>query len=102
MTYVLVKLSANYADEFDVEGFMVMAADAWEEVKQDTKQVFDGCGSYEWYFGTNEYITFDSYEHWLRCLDETEITEDEFKTIIKLFGDPDDQVAYFGGWVDID
>lgn len=38
---LLINFNANYADEFDIEGFIVMTEKAWEEHKAFAKSLFE-------------------------------------------------------------
>lgn len=97
--YVLLKIDTCWADEFDVEGFTVSTKEKWDEINEKLKDNFP-CDQ-EFYFGTNEFITFDSYEDWKSGIKVIPITEDEAKDIRRLFGSGYaqrlDQVTYAFG-----
>ena len=83
-TYLLIKFSCNYADEFDVEGFTVWKQSEWTEHFNHLKnnpQDFP----VEYPFGSNEEITFQSAQDLLSCCKITEISETEYNTFKKLF-----------------
>lgn len=85
-TYKLIKLETNWADEFDVSSFAVFPA---EEAQEFLDQIIQ----YDWsdndtlYFGTNEYISFSCVEDLVDSLEVTDITEEEYNTIVKHFGE---------------
>ena len=95
---ILIKFDANYADEFDVEGFVVMSASAWEEHKTMAKEFFENGGHAEQYFGTNEYVEFDSYEDYMSAIKTTELDETQYEVLETLFNEH--RNAYT--WKDID
>lgn len=85
MRYFLVKQSGNWADEFDTEGFHLFTETEWEHYKAKVKKIrFSGR---EFYFGTNEFMEWDSADDYLNELDVKEISELEYHTVLKLFGD---------------
>lgn len=84
--YILVKYSADYADEFDCEGFGIFEKTEWEEIKKETEKSFEEDGSKERCFGTNEYLQFEDYDDWLRSFKEYDISEEEAETFKRLFG----------------
>jgi hypothetical protein len=81
---LLVKSCVDYSDEFDCLEFAVMTQsdyDAW--VKRATKAI---AVEDEFYFGTNEALQFSSFDELFSSLIITEITDEEFATLEKLFG----------------
>lgn len=82
---LLIKLHRNWADEFDVEGFVVMDASAWEEHKALAKVEFEKKGSIERYFGTNESLDFGSLEDYLDSFAVLELTMEEYEVFKKFF-----------------
>lgn len=81
MPYKLVKFKDNYADEFDVEGFRLFTDDSWRAFLDQLPQYPD-----ETYFGTNEYIEYSTKASYLKTLEVLEISEKEYKILLKLFG----------------
>ena len=87
MSYVFISSSHNYADEFDVTGCFVtsrtqLEADL-EKIKKafEDKRIHDGT---EFYFGTNEALSFTDYasfEDGLTVKDCTEAFYNEFKAL---------------------
>lgn len=85
MSHVVVKLNTNWADEMDIEGFIITTEDEWKEYTKEIKKDFpEDC---EMYVGTNEHISFSNYEEFMSCLKVTKVNKDEAKLIKKLFGD---------------
>ena len=93
---ILVSFEANYADEFDVFGLKVFENDqAWREYLNEWKEKFKKQISEEklkeffevetneelWYFGTNEFIIFNSWSEFKNCFKI--ITEDELIEMTK-------------------
>lgn len=86
MGKVLVKSSADYADEFDVYGFSVMPEERFAELDKKAKDFFDkATEELECWFGTNEAVTYDCYEDWKRDLTVIPITDKEADILKKLF-----------------
>jgi hypothetical protein len=102
---LLVKFHSNYADEFDVEGFIVMSTSQWQAHNEGVAKVFenkkanapppdpskqwdrrhtDAC-TVEVYFGTNEQMMYESLEDYMRCFDISSLTDDEVAVLTKLF-----------------
>lgn len=52
--YVLVKYNHNWADEIDLQGFVIYTVDEWNEYKFLAKRFFEQGGEYEYWVGTNE------------------------------------------------
>lgn len=82
MTKIFVRFSDDYADEFDAEGFTIF--DTIEEWNKIVEGMPEEC--IEASFGTNEYVSYDSKEDYLSAFVVKEITDDEAKFIISLFG----------------
>ena len=86
MSFVFVQTSYDYADEFDVNGCFVMPKPHFEKQLAEIKQAFED-GRFdgrEFYFGSNEYLQFDSFEDFESGLEVKECTEqfyDEFSAL---------------------
>lgn len=88
--YVLIKECRNYADEFDTYGFTIISMNEWDQIKLETKALFDTKkNGIEVYFGTNEAHEYYDYADWLGSLQVKELTEQEADTIIAAFGGSD-------------
>ncbi len=95
---VLVKYDCNYADEFDLEGFVVMSQLEWLKhitsvekhfQKWDSEHEPDRWGNREGievYFGTNEQIIYEGFESYRRSFEVTELSDTDYKTLERLFG----------------
>ena len=62
MRNILVKYCSNWSDEFDIQGFAIMNAEEYAQWVADYQKAMDT--DYEWYFGTNEYISYWSFDDW--------------------------------------
>lgn len=87
MSAVLVKVSADYADEFQCEEFKVFTQEEFNKFIEYYKNYFDENNEAEIYFGTNEFLIFESFTEFYDCLSVSEITDEEASVIQKLFGD---------------
>jgi hypothetical protein len=85
MGKLLITVSCNYADEFDMSGWFIIKPEAWEEYKNDAKKYFVDGKEMDDGFGTNEYMTFTSYEDLMYIYEIKEISDDEAQTIERLF-----------------
>jgi hypothetical protein len=81
MRYYLVTYFDNWSDEFDIEGFVLQTED-------ELQQMFDAARSVSYpstlYFGTNEFVEYESFEDWRDHLDIKEITKEVFEEMTKL------------------
>ena len=53
----LIKLTDNWADEMDIEGFSIMSTGQfaqWAKTVEEVAKKIDEGRSFEWYFGNNE------------------------------------------------
>lgn len=97
LKYFLVNYKVDYADEFYVSGMRIFTEDEYntfvdnqryaKEVERNGR--FEG--EIEIYFGTNEYLLFESVDEIIRELKVREITEQEFNTLKNL------DLSSFGG-----
>lgn len=62
MRNILVKYCSNWSDEFDIQGFAIMNAEEYAQWVADYRKAMDT--DYEWYFGTNEYVSYWSFDDW--------------------------------------
>ena len=103
---ILAKFQCDWADEHDVYGFMTYNS------RDKLEKIFTYMTAYwetypnkevELGFGTNQCLYFDSIEGFRGCFTITELTDEEFGTLLKLFPTWRDGVANFGytGWSDI-
>lgn len=81
--HVLVTFSADWADEFDCNGFTVTTEDYWKQVTEEFKNAEEHTG---FYFGTNEGWDSDEMnEDWLDNYKVKKIDKKEAKVIEKRF-----------------
>ena len=121
---LLIKYDSNYADEFDVDGFVVWTESKWQAHKDAVTKWFENRAAkkgpkpelpphndpqywtlydqlrkwerdeVERYFGTNEAVTYSDAEDYFRCFKTTEITPEEHEVLKRLFKDYRDHVHY--------
>ena len=88
MSYVLVKLNANWADEFDINSLAVMTTSEFDRYLEDLNKYF--IPNVGLYFGTNEWVEFEDVSEITSGLESTPISYEfylEFKRVIgKEFG----------------
>ena len=84
MSKVLVKWSDNWADEMDVEGFVIMDNSEWKEFQETAKKVNSPISIC---VGTNEEIEYPNGDALLENITTKKLTSDEAKTITKFFGE---------------
>jgi hypothetical protein len=84
--YVLVMLNYCWADEFNVDAFWVTTETEYDSLlkKLSKCEINDG---YEFYFGTNEYITFDSTEELINSLTVQSLSREEAAAITNNIGE---------------
>lgn len=78
----LLQFCDNYCDEFDVEGFVVIDGiqfSEWLGVMQKLSEYMKGGKSFEYYFGTNEWIEYEDYNEFFNCFTCTPISVEEGK-----------------------
>lgn len=78
-TPVIVKMSGDYADEFDLEGLWITTLEKWQE-HIDNLQNFSF--PHESSFGSNEYVIYETPEDYLNYFKVT-IVADEFAQTLK-------------------
>lgn len=81
--YKLVQVSFDYADEFQCEEFQVMSEEKYEAWIKQIKSLIKEDD--EFYFGTNEYLEFESFEEFNEGLTVYDITEEEYQIFQKYF-----------------
>jgi hypothetical protein len=83
MSYFLVRWTASWADEMDVDGFKIFTPGKWEDFKSKLKNRKE---QFEIFVGSNESIDYKNGNQLLKELDVTEITDEEYHVIKKLIG----------------
>lgn len=111
---LLLKYSNNYADEFDVEGFLVLSQSQWDEHKAKAAQRFEkvakaakvdpNVSEDSWLnrrarevsvgFGTNEEVTYYSIDDYLGSFVVKELTQEQYQVLKDLFGVHYDSYSY--------
>jgi hypothetical protein len=87
MTKVLITSRMDYADEFDVHGFIVLDKEKFDYYDARAKMYFETSGAeINCSFGTNESVVLDSYYKWESGLTVTDISDVEAEVLLKLFG----------------
>lgn len=85
--YVLVKLDACYADEFDVCHAWVMTREEYNQGVKTSKENLDKRGRYvEIYFGTNEALNVDDFDDYMRNLSVETISKEDYDAFNRMFG----------------
>jgi hypothetical protein len=88
---LLIKFDDNCADEMDVSGFKLFDnLDAWNAAIAEFKE--ENNGYLEVFFGTNEYIGYETVEEFLVQFDITEISDAAAEVIETLF--PEAKLSY--------
>lgn len=93
---LLIQYDSNWADEFDLEGFVVMSESKWNNHKDAIQKRFDalprdkdqwGNSRYELkqYFGTNEDQTWSNMDQYLAEFKVTELSESDLQVLKKFF-----------------
>lgn len=81
MTRLLVRSSGDWADEFDLEGFMLVNKEDWENIKEGIPD-----DDFDTYFGSNELVCFDGKDDYLSHIEEVEISEEDEEKLLSLLG----------------
>ena len=85
MNNFLVKESADYADEFNCEGFKIIKGESKENVIDGLIENQGGDFPMECCFGTNESLQFDNKNEFIQALNIIQITDEEVTILKKLF-----------------
>lgn len=78
MKYVLIEMDFCWADEFDVPVLWFTTEDKFTLWKERMSSL-DISDDVEIYYGTNEYINFESYEELINSLIIREVSEETYK-----------------------
>ncbi len=81
--YVLIKGCSNYSDEFDCEFFRIELKDKWVKFQAIVEKYFS---PFKIWFGTNESVEFQSYQHWCNSFVASEISEHDYNFLKGKFG----------------
>lgn len=85
MSKLLVIMRADYADEFDVEGFSILSEEQFNQMIKGAKKEIKENGFLDVCFGTNESLIWENADDFKRDFKVKEITDQEEATIVKLF-----------------
>lgn len=80
----LVKYCDCYADEFTLEGMMLLTKEEYKEFVdyfETITKLLDSGREIEWYFGTNEYMYYRRGKDWEEAFRFEEITDFEAETL---------------------
>ncbi len=83
MSWVLVQLNDNWADEMDLDGFQIMDEEKWKISEERLRRSENYI---EIYVGTNEEIDYRNGKDFLKSLTIISISDDQFDFIKKTFG----------------
>ena len=82
MTYTVLKFEDNYADEFDVEGFVVVKSEFAEKWKELVGSFED---SFSFGFGSNEANDYDNGADFVSNITSVVITKEEAIVLANIF-----------------
>ncbi len=85
MEYLLVKFNDNYCDEFDVDGFNIMSEQEFKDYLEEWKKEIEKNGFDEFYFGTNECLTYEGVDEFEKRFTTEPLTEEEALVLKKFF-----------------
>ena len=80
----LLTFGSNYADEFDLEGFIVVEDKDWVEYRKQLSKITK---PFELYFGTNECFDFNDGGDLISSIEVKHIYAKEVAAIKRLFGE---------------
>ena len=83
----LVKFYDNWADEMDIEGFSIMSTSQftqWAKTVEEVAKKIDEGRSFEWYFGTNEWIDWKTGKDFKEAFSCEVITDEEAEVLKRL------------------
>lgn len=83
---MLVKFDVNWADEMDLYGFEVCTVTQWKDYAKWIRGLpGEFWNATQFYLGTNEETTFDTGEEFLTHFKVTPISDEDAKTLCRLF-----------------
>lgn len=80
---VLLEWNSNWADEMDVQGFVIIDEQEWKNQRKALKEKTE---EFEICIGTNEYIDYENGKQLLDEISVTKLTDEEAKIITKKIG----------------
>lgn len=81
---VLVKYDGNWADEIDLQGFIVMTDSEWKTYKKAIEHFYSD-RNFEVSVGTNEEVQFADADDYFNSFEVKKITPEESETLRKFF-----------------
>lgn len=81
--YYLLSYQDNWADEMDVEGFVILDTQQmieWNETMVKVKELLKNT-TYDFWIGTNEGIEYDSFDEFIRCFSRRKISAEVASTL---------------------
>jgi len=91
MNRLLVRYRDNWADEMNVEGFEFFNKDEWPDIVAGIADK-----PFEVMVGSNQFIEYKNRADYLTHLKVTEISEEEYQTLVRLLGDGYGYLIRFG------
>lgn len=85
MEYILVKMECNWADEFDIKCLWATTISEFDSWKADLLKR-DISDYEEIYYGTNEFVSFSSFEDIMESLKITKISKSFYEEFINNIG----------------
>jgi len=83
MSKLLIIFNGDWADEMDVDGFMIVSKECWKYKQLEWEHT---SFPQELYIGTNESMEYENMEEYLRNFKVKDISDEEEKVIRTLFG----------------
>lgn len=80
----MVRFEENWADEMDVQGFALFTAEEyseWSEKMFCLRRAMENGGSFEYYFGTNEFNEYEDYIEFEGCFSVKVISAEHAKIL---------------------
>lgn len=86
--FVFVTLCHDYADEFNVECCFVDTRENYEATLESIQKKFDSgiLEGWEFYFGTNEYLSFHYFDDLMTGVEAVECSKEFYEEFNKLCG----------------
>ena len=84
MSDVLLKFDGSWADEIDLQGFIVMTDKEWKDYKKEVSRLHSS-SDFSVNIGTNEDVTFIDADDYFDSFEVTKLQTDESVVLRKLF-----------------
>ena len=94
----LVKFADNWTDEMDIEGFSIMSTGQftqWARTVEEVAKKIDEGHSFKWYFGTNEWIDWETGKEFKEAFSCEVITDEEADVLKRLLLEDFDKYGTF-------